>query len=294
MEGPPIPQKPAEWYTTIPLRGNGKNGNLKDEDFLSALQISVHTYRDIRSTCMSVLDQQAEYINERIDLRTRWKGRDGPDTKSTMLSQLIHAFPDVFDDTARLTYPPPNWGQAKMALAEAFFTSTNAYRSRQLHGSRLSAHPGTENNIRELSPPNLPTSVCRNNPIEHRIATRLRPQPPSFGTILLNNIIITVTHDDGRMDILPRYCRKSDGKLGEPHFIDDVSFEKLANIVAKKLKSEGPFQIWGLSSTGSMTIIQSDDDLVVALIMFIGIVRLRDGYHTTALEIRSPSRVVVA
>ncbi|KIV98986.1 uncharacterized protein PV09_09266 [Verruconis gallopava] len=120
---------------STPLRGTGKHGYMKDDDFLGALQIDKSKYQEIRRTCVRILDEQSSRSTERLDLRTYWSRQNGQATKSAMLAALINAFPGVFDDVSRFTHAPPNWDTTKLVLAEACFISANAYRSRQLQNA---------------------------------------------------------------------------------------------------------------------------------------------------------------
>ena len=280
---PNLPQKPPAWYTADPLRGSGKNGTLLDDDFLSALYISRMAYQAIKRTCIRILDKQVENSQLKIDLRTLWKGRDGRQTKATMLEDLIHAHPKIFDDTRRLQHVPSNWSTVKRNLAELCMVSANASRSRQLQRgntdiqaelSNERAHDTTLSGLSGIwAAHKSQTSLCG----LHFLFTH---------RLILDNIVLPVAYGNRSADILPRRFRRPDTTPGEPHYVGDVALDRLLSILAQEFEMEGIPQVWGMNSRGSLFKLRSDDDLTTTLILFLSFAWTGGHQHLPCLEVR--------
>jgi hypothetical protein len=284
------PQKPLAWYAADPLRGSGKNGTLRDDDFLSALYISRMAYQAIKRSCIRILDKQVENSQSKIDLRTLWKGRNGRRTKATMIEDLIHAHPKAFDDTRRLQHVPANWNTVKHTLAELCMVSANASRSRQLQrrntdqldleSSNAHTHDTT------LSSPTDIQTACKSqmSQMSLRGLHFLFTHP-----LILDNITVPVVYEDRSVDILPHRFRRSDAKLGEPQHIRDVALDRLLSILAQEFKTESIPQLWGMNSRGSLFELENDDHLTTALISFLPFAWTGGYQHLPGLEVRVPS-----
>lgn len=242
-----LPQKPPAWYTEYPLQGSGKSGTLRDDDFLSALYISKTTFHAIRHSCIRILDKQVENSQSKIDLRTLWKGRNGRQTKATMVEDLIHAHPKIFDDTRRLQHVPANWSTVRYTLAELCMVSANTLRSRRrntnlqldLESSNAHTHDTTLSGSTDIQ-----TAWMSQMSLPHIQVLCTHP-------VILDNITVPVVYEDRSVDILPYRFRRSDAKLGEPQHIRDVALDRLLSILAQKFKMESIPQLWGMDSRGS-------------------------------------------
>jgi hypothetical protein len=128
----PFPQKPADWYTNVPLRGSGKHGHIKDDDFLCALQITREEFKELRRTCIRRLDEQCTSRTRELNLRQYWGRESGTILKAELIEQIIHDHGEIFNSLERFETSPPRWTKTRTALAEACIRSANTYRSRQI------------------------------------------------------------------------------------------------------------------------------------------------------------------
>ena len=278
-----LPQKPATWYAVEPLRGSGKNGTLRDEDFLSALYISRDTFHAIKDTCAQVLDKQAEDPGSKIDLRSLWRRRDGHRIKITMLEDVIRAHPETFDDTGRLQHVPDNWNTVSQALVELCIVSANAARSRRLQRGNTRS--------RANSPSRTDTPSATESALFSDWTTISLPQALSMcflltQHIMLNNIVVPVVYGDHRVDILPRRFQKSNPRPGEPQRLEDVSLDRLLGIVAQEFEMHDVLQIWGKNSSGSLIRLENDDHLTVALFFLLPFIWQPGHQQSPGLEVR--------
>jgi len=265
MSSSQLLQKPALWYTVEPLWGSGKNGAFRDEDFISALYISMEKYHTIKRTCIEVLDRQAVDPASKIDLRRLWKGRDGQQTKAMMLEDVIRVHPEVFSDTGRLQHIPDNWNTVRQTLVELLLLSANAIRSRRL--------PRKNTRSRTSSASRTPSPTTTEHQLPSECATI--PLPPYSlyflltHDIILDNIFVPVVFGSRRVDILPRRFQKSDSTPGNRQRLGDVSLDRLLSTLAREFETQNSLQVWGKSSFGSFTRLETDDQLIVALIFYL-------------------------
>ena len=260
-----VGQKPPAWYALVPLRGSGKNGGFIDEDFLSALFISKPVFQEARNSAIRILDEQAEDSSSKIDLRSIWKRWDGAQTKEKMLQRLISENSEIFSNTCRLQHIPPNWDTVKWMLAELFMLSANASRGRQLYRTNANARanpsaastPSTASSIAGVAATQELQQAWSNGP--HFLLTNL---------IILNNVIVPVVYGDLRVDILPDQFRRS-GKVDKPQFVDDISLDRLVNVLGRKFQTDHVLQVWGMNSMGSFIELEDDHHLQIALIVFV-------------------------
>ena len=92
-----IPTRPSDsWYQQEPLQGTGTYGFFKEDDFLKALQITKATYIQIRTQCMTILNEFAPNSHERLNLRREWSNSRGSNAKQAMLKELVDARPEIF------------------------------------------------------------------------------------------------------------------------------------------------------------------------------------------------------
>jgi hypothetical protein len=267
MSSSSLRQKPPAWYTANPLRGSGKNGAFIDEDFLNALYISRLVYQEIKSTCIQILDKQAEDSHLKIDLRSIWKRWDGLQAKEMMLDDLIRAHSKTFNDTCRLQHVPANWDTVKRTLAELCIISANASRTRQLQRTNTSSQVNSSNAHTYHTTASSPTCV---------LTTQELPQMPPNSLhflfthrLILDNVVVPVVYGDRRVDILPYHFRRSDEKPDVPQDIRDTSLDRLLSILAQKFETDGVLRVWGMNSMRSFVELENDDHLTIALISFL-------------------------
>ena len=264
MPSASLRQKPPVWYTADPLRGSGKNGAFIDEDFPHALYISRSAYQEIRSTCVQILDKQAEDLHLKIDLRSIWRRRDGLQIKEMMLEDLISAHPETFSDTCRLQHVPLNWDTVKRTLAELCIISANVSRTRQLQRTNPSPQDNSTNAHPHHTTASSPTGI--------RTTQELPQMPPNSlhflftHRIILDNVVVPVVYGDRRVDILPYQFRRSDEK---PQYVGDTSLERLLSILAQKFGTDDVLRVWGMNSMRSFVELENDDHLTIALISFL-------------------------